>query len=176
MADCENRVVDDLDIAILSYLQKDGRKSFTDIARALDTSVSTVRNRVTRMIAENTVQIIGRMNPHRVGFHAPATINVSIEPQYLDQAICEISTFPEISYLAVVTGDYDLIVDVMCQNSAHLTEFLINRLSQVAGVKNLETSIVLRILKVVQPDLNLVRCNPIPTENEKEIEQNLHRL
>jgi Lrp/AsnC family transcriptional regulator for asnA, asnC and gidA len=176
MADCENGSVDDLDIAILSYLQKDGRKSFTDIARALSTSVSTVRNRVTKLVSEHTVQIIGRMNPHRVGFHAPATINVSVEPQYLEQAIREISTFPEISYLAVVTGEYDLVVDVMCQNSDHLTEFLINRLSKVNGIKNLETSIVLRILKVVQPDLNLVRCNPSSSGNDNEIERRLQRL
>ncbi len=164
MADCENGIVDNLDIAILSHLQKDGRKSFTDIARALGTSVGTVRNRVTKLIDENTVHIIGRMNPHRVGFNAPATINVSVEPHCLEEAIEEIAKFPEISYLAVVTGGYDLIVDVMCRDSNHLTEFLLNRLSKVRGVKHLETSIVLRIHKVAQPDLNLVRRGSLSPE------------
>jgi Lrp/AsnC family transcriptional regulator for asnA, asnC and gidA len=149
-------VVDDLDLAILAQLQEDGRRSFTEIADTLNVSVGTVRNRVSRMIEENTVQIVGRVNPHRVGFSAPATINVAVQIPHLEAAIAEISQFPEVSWLALVTGEYDLIVDVLCRDVDHLTELITRRLQQVPGVIKTETVYVLRILKVAQPGLELV--------------------
>jgi Lrp/AsnC family transcriptional regulator, regulator for asnA, asnC and gidA len=152
-----NYLVDELDIAILKHLQKDGRKSFTDIAKALGTAVGTIRNRVTKMVDEDTVRIIGRVNPYRVGFNSPATINVSVQPRLIGEAINEISECPEVSYIALVTGEYNLIVDVMCRDGNHLTDFLVNRLPHVTGVVNFQTSIVLRIHKFAQPDLNLVK-------------------
>ena len=169
MTENSDKYVDDLDFAILAHLQEDGRKSFTDIAKDLDIAVGTVRNRVTKLLDDNTLKIIGRVNPHRVGFNAPATINVSLQPQYIEEAIEEIAKFPEVSYLALVTGEYDLVVDVMCENGSHLTEFLINRLSKVKGISKMQTSIVLRIGKVAQPDLRLIKSHQVSPEFEHHI-------
>jgi len=159
MNDSSEYYVDDLDFALLAHLQEDGRKSFTDIAKDLNIAVGTVRNRVTKLLDDKTLRIIGRINPHRVGFNAPATINVSVQPQFIEEAVEEIAKFPEVSYLAIVTGKYDLVVDVMCENMGHLTEFIINRLSKINGVKDIETSIVLRIAKFAQPDLRLIKSH-----------------
>jgi Lrp/AsnC family transcriptional regulator, regulator for asnA, asnC and gidA len=154
--------IDDLDFAILSLVQEDGRMSFTDIAKELGIAVGTVRNRFTKMIEEKTVQIIGRINPHHVGFNAPATITVSIEPQHMEQAIEEIAEFPEVSYLSVLTGEYDVMVDVMCRDANHLTDFLLKRLAKVEGVKDFRTALILKIHKYAQPDLGLARPSDIP--------------
>lgn len=155
--------VDELDLAILNHLQEDGRRSFTDIAEALAVSVGTVRNRVSRMIEDSTVQIVGRVNPHRVGFNAPATINVAVQPPYLEEAMAQISAFPEVSWLALVTGQYDLMVDVMCRDVDHLTELITKRLQKVPGVTKTESVYVLRILKVGQPGLELLRPETPPS-------------
>ncbi len=154
-----NNWIDDLDLAILTQLQENGRKSFTDIAKSLGIAVGTVRNRVTRLLEDGTLYIIGRVDPHRVGFNIPASINVSVDPAYLNEAIMEISKFREISYLAIITGKYDLVVDVACRDSNHLTEFLMNRLAKVKGIREIDSSIILRIAQVAQPDLNLVRVD-----------------
>jgi Lrp/AsnC family transcriptional regulator, regulator for asnA, asnC and gidA len=150
-----NIYIDELDFAILSLLQEDGRMSFTDIAKKLGIAVGTVRNRFARLIEDKTVQIIGRINPHTVGFNAPATISVSTEPQYMEEAIQEIVKFPEVSYLSVLTGEYDVMVDVMCRDANHLTEFLLKRLARVKGVRDFRTALILQIHKYAQPDLNL---------------------
>ncbi len=157
MAENDEYYIDDLDFAILAQLQEDGRKSFTDIAKDLDIAVGTVRNRVTKMLDDNTLHIIGRVNPHRVGYNVPATINISVLPQYTDEAIAKIAEFPEVSYLAVITGEYDLMVDVMCENGNHLTEFVINQLSKIPGIIKIQTAVVLRIAKVAQPDLKWIK-------------------
>lgn len=157
MANNTRVYIDDLDFAILEHLQKDGRKSFTDIAKALGIAVGTVRNRVTKMLEEKTVRIIGKVDPHRVGFNAPATIVVAVEPNFLEEAIDEIAKFPEVSYLSVLTGEFDVMVDVMCRDANHLTDFLLHRLAKVQGVKDFRTSMILSIHKYAQPDLNLAR-------------------
>jgi len=144
--------IDELDLDLLTHLQDNGRKSFTDIAKALGVSIGTVRNRLTRMLANNTLGIMGRANPHHVGFDAPATIFVSVQPQHLEEAAAEIAELPEVSWLAIVTGEFDLAVDVMCRDVDHLTDLIVNRLPKVVGVKDIQTMYTLRIHTVKQPD------------------------
>lgn len=153
----DERHVDDLDLAILKHLQEDGRTSFTEIAACLNVAVGTVRNRLNRLRAEGTVRIIPRVMPHRVGFHAAANVLVSIEPALREQAIAQIAQFPEVSWLASVTGEFDLIVDAMCRDIDHLDEFLNNRLARVPGVRATQTALYLKIYKIALPDMDLVK-------------------
>jgi Lrp/AsnC family transcriptional regulator for asnA, asnC and gidA len=157
MAGIENVYIDDLDFSILEHLQEDGRKPFAQIANELGVAVGTVRNRVLKMFEDNTLSIIARVNPQRVGFNAYTTILVSIEPEYLEESSHEIARFPEVSYLSIITGEYDVMVDVMCRNTQHLKDFLINRLAKVKGIKELKTMLILHVLKFSQPDLRLGR-------------------
>jgi Lrp/AsnC family transcriptional regulator, regulator for asnA, asnC and gidA len=159
-------IVDDLDFAILAHLQEDGRRSFTDIAKDLGTAVGTIRNRVTKLLEDNTLKIIGRVNPFRVGFNSPASILIAVEPQFIQPAATEISKFPEVSYISMLTGEFDLMVDAMCRDSDHLTNFLLERLSKVEGVKSYRVAIILRIVKVAQPDLLLAKERSPSVEHE----------
>ncbi len=156
----------------MGHLQEDGRKSFTDIARALNVSVGTVRNRVSRLIADKTLQIFGRVNPTHVGFQASANIHINIRPpSLLADAVAEISEFPEVSYMAMLTGEFDLEIDVMCRDQAHLTELLTNRLHKVPGVAETRTHMILRIFKYAQPDLSLLASE---NNTDREIDGEEH--
>ncbi len=148
---------DDLDFAILSCLQEDGRMSFTVIAQKLKVSIGTVRTRFNKLIEERTINIIGRVNPDKVGFHAYAHIAVYIRPASLKEKIAQkISKMPEVSFLAGTSGDYDLEVDVMCRNNEHLVAF-IDGLSKLEGVHQTKTTIYFKVYKYAQPDLNLLK-------------------
>ncbi|MCJ7623643.1 MAG: Lrp/AsnC family transcriptional regulator [Anaerolineaceae bacterium] len=153
----ESLEMDKLDFAIITQLQDDGRRSYTEIARALDVSVGTIRNRVTRMVEEGIVRFICRPDAYRIGFHTPANIKVSIRPSSLiKEAVEAIAEFPEVYYLALITGEYDLDIDVMCCDQEHLANLVAQRLSQVQGVNALVTSVILRTYKLSVPDLRLV--------------------
>jgi Lrp/AsnC family transcriptional regulator for asnA, asnC and gidA len=54
--------LDNLDYAILTHLQKDGRKAFTEIAKDLGVTDGTIRTRVARMVDSGTLSIIGTLN------------------------------------------------------------------------------------------------------------------
>ena len=150
-------ILDDLDFAILSYLQKDGRMSFTVIAKKLKVSIGTIRTRFNKLIEDGTINIIGRVNPDKVGFNSYAHIAVYIRPATLKEKIAQkISKMPEVSFLAGTSGDYDLEVDVMCRNNEHLVDF-INELSTIEGVHQTKTTIYFKVYKYAQPDLNLLK-------------------
>lgn len=57
--------------------------SLTEMAEKLGVSISTVRTRLTKLLEEKTIQIIGRINTEKVGFHVYAQIKISVRPAKL---------------------------------------------------------------------------------------------
>jgi Lrp/AsnC family transcriptional regulator, regulator for asnA, asnC and gidA len=153
----DRATLDDLDFAILSFLQKDGRMSFTVIAEKLNVSIGTIRTRFNKLIDDGTVNIIGRVDPDKVGFRSYAHIAVYVRPATLKEKVAQqISKLPEVSFLAMTSGDYDLEVDVMCRDNDHLVQF-VNELSNINGVNQTKTTIYFKVYKYAQPDLNLLK-------------------
>lgn len=140
--------MDKVDLAILSFLRKDARRSFTDIAAELDISEGTVRNRVARLMEKNTVQFIGLVDPNQLGFDAPAMIGVTVQSNLLEEAATEIARFPQVSYLVMTSGEYDLLVEVLCRDREHLADFLNQELRQVKGILQTKTFMILRTFKM----------------------------
>ena len=117
--------LDNLDFEVLSCLQQDGRMSFTVMADKLHVSVGTIRTRVNKLIEDGTINIIGRVDPDKVGFRSYAHIAVYVRPATLKEKVAQkIAKFKEVSFLAMTSGDYDLEVDVMCKDNEHLVEFV----------------------------------------------------
>jgi Lrp/AsnC family transcriptional regulator, regulator for asnA, asnC and gidA len=157
MSKVTSPVLDELDFEILSHLQKDGRMSFTVIADKLNVSIGTVRSRFNKLIEDGTINIIGRVNPDKVGFQSYAQIAVYVRPITLkEEAAQKIAKLPEVSFLASTSGDYDLEVDVMCRNNDHLLEF-VNTISKIEGVYQTKTTLYFKVYKYSQPDLSLLK-------------------
>lgn len=149
--------LDKLDFEIVSCLQQDGRMSFTDMAERLGVSVGTIRTRLNKLVEEGTINIIGRVAPEKVGFNAYAHIAVFVRPATLKESLAKkIAKLPEVSFLAMTSGDYDLEVDVMCRDNDHLMEF-VGKLSAMNGVNQTKTTLYFKVYKYAQPDLALLR-------------------
>ena len=148
--------MDGLDFAIVSCLQQDGRMSFTVMASRLKVSVGTIRTRMNKLIEDGTINIIGRVDPDKVGFRSYAHIAVYVRPATLKEKVAEkIASLPEVSFLAMTSGDYDLEVDVMCRDNEHLVNF-VNEISTFEGVHQTKTTIYFKVYKYAQPDLALL--------------------
>ena len=149
--------LDELNFQVLLHLHKDGRKSFTDLAEELGVSVGTVRNRVTRLIEDKTLQITGRVDPEKVGFHAYAQLLISVKPVNLVEEVAQkIARLEEISFLAMTTGIYDLEANLLCRDTPHLSEVLLS-IQKIEGVFETKTNMYFKVFKICQPALNLVR-------------------
>ena len=157
MQPIDHPVLDELDFKILTCLQKDGRMSLTVMAEALKVSIGTVRTRVNKLLDEGTISIIGRIDPEKVGFRCYAQIAVFIRPATLKEKVAQkISRLPEVSFLAMTSGEHDLEVDVMCRDNNHLVEF-VDSISKFEGVNQTKTTIYFKVYKYAQPDMKLLK-------------------
>ena len=141
--------ISELDKRIIEHLQQDGRRPFTQIALALGVSEATVRARTNRLIERGILQIVGVTDPLKLGFQQQAMIGVRCEASELLEAADVINAFPEVDYLVVTAGSYDLLVEVVCEDNEALLQFLTEKLRRVPGVRETETFVYLRMLKQV---------------------------
>lgn len=157
MTTTDSPVLDSLDFEILSCLQEDGRMSFTVIAEQLKVSIGTIRTRFNKLIEDGTINIIGRVDADKVGFKCYAHIAVFVRPATLKEKVAQkIAKLPEVSFLAMTSGDYDLEVDVMCRDNNHLVTF-VDEISKIDGVNQTKTTIYFKVYKYAQPDLKLLK-------------------
>jgi Lrp/AsnC family transcriptional regulator for asnA, asnC and gidA len=148
--------MDDLDLSILASLQVDGRRPYTDIAQELGVSEGTVRNRVSKLIDKQILHIVGLVDRGSLGFNAPAVIGVSISEGDIEQIASEIAAYSEVSYLIMVSGEFDLIVEVLCKNREHLANFLNSELRKVPGVERTQTFMILRTFKMAYGSSSII--------------------
>ncbi|MBC8507490.1 MAG: Lrp/AsnC family transcriptional regulator [Anaerolineales bacterium] len=139
--------MDELDRTILQFLQQDGRKPFTEIAQKLDISEGTVRNRVSRLIEDDILRIVGVADPVKLGFTVSSVVGVSVQGGDIDKIGKKIATFPEVNDVIMVSGEFDLILIVYCRDREHLTTFLKQSLRPILGISRTQTFIVLSSFK-----------------------------
>jgi len=143
----EKAKVDEVDLKIINFLNKDGRTPFAQIAKELGVSTGMVRQRYQRLVQEGVLQIVAITNPLLMGFATMAQIGVKADVRRLEEIADEIAKFEEVIYLVLLTGSYDLHVEVVCRDKTHLLNFLTKKLHAVEGVKEAETFMYLRIAK-----------------------------
>jgi Lrp/AsnC family transcriptional regulator for asnA, asnC and gidA len=141
--------MDDIDLQIIKYLNKDGRTPFSQIAKRLDVSTGMIRQRYHRLVQDGVLQVVAVTNPMLMGFTTMAHIGVKADGGRLQEIADQISAFEEVIYLVLLSGSYDLHIEVVCRDNAHLLDFLTNKLNSVQGVKDTETFICMRIAKEV---------------------------
>lgn len=155
--DDESIQLDDLDFAILAQLIDNGRESFLTIAKRLGVSVNTVSSRVNNLVESQAIRFFARVNPQHVGFNSTSEIEISITPTNLiEKVACEISEFPEVSFLVMISGDADLLAEVVCRDQAHLFD-VIRRVHKIEGVEKTKILNYLKLYKWNQPDLGKIR-------------------
>ena len=105
--------LDTVNRRIVESLQRDGRRAFTDIARELGISETAVRARVHRLTEEGVIEIVAVTNPLMVGFDVMAMIGVRADG-HLQRIADEVGAWDESSYVVILSGSLDLLVEVVC--------------------------------------------------------------
>lgn len=142
------RRLDETDRAIIGHLQYDGRMPFTDIAAELGISEGAVRRRVHRLVDSGVLQIVGIVEPHLLEWNAAGMIGVNVQAGKIEAAARQIAQFPEVTYLFMASGGFDLFVEVYCTDRDHFVSFLNEKLQTVPGVERTETFMILKMYKL----------------------------
>jgi Lrp/AsnC family transcriptional regulator for asnA, asnC and gidA len=148
--------MDDLDRLILQTLQQDGRTPFTHIARQAGVSETTVRLRYRALVEAGVIRTVGIVDPYALGFQAPAIVGITVAPGQIDEVARRIAELPEVSYLVMTLGAFDLVVEVFCRDLSHLTDFLLQQIHQIPGVRSTQTLMIARSYKLSY------RWSPLP--------------
>jgi Lrp/AsnC family transcriptional regulator for asnA, asnC and gidA len=140
---------DEIDLQIIKILNQDGRASFAHIAQTLGVSPGMIRQRYKRLVDEGVVQVVAITDSMQLGLTTMAQIGVKVDVNHMQDIADQIADFEEVIYLVLLTGSYDLFVEVICRDREHLLDFLTNKLHSVEGVREAETFVYLRIAKEV---------------------------
>jgi Lrp/AsnC family transcriptional regulator for asnA, asnC and gidA len=139
--------VSELDKRIIEHLQTDGRRPYTQIASDLGVSEAAVRARTNRLIERGILQVVGVTDPLKLGFQQMAMIGIRCESDRLVAVAEQVAEMPEVDYVVITAGTYDLLIETVCEDNEALLRFLTERLRSIDGVRDTETFVYLRMVK-----------------------------
>lgn len=132
--------------AIIEQLQEDGRRSYAAIARAVGLSEAATRQRVQRLIDEGVVQIAAVTDAAAIGFHRMALLGIKVEGD-VRQVAEKLSGLAEAEYVVICAGQFDLLVELICEDDEHLLRIIDESVRTVPGVRHTEIFVYLRVVK-----------------------------
>jgi Lrp/AsnC family transcriptional regulator, regulator for asnA, asnC and gidA len=140
-------LIDEVDRRIIRILQADGRRPNTEIAKELGVSETTVRKRINRLVSRELINIVAVPTPRAVGMNLSAIIGISVTLPQLTEISQKLKRQPEVRYVGVSTGRYDIIVEAFFLSQRHFLDFISNTLGQMQGITTLETSMIFEVVK-----------------------------
>lgn len=141
----ENIKIDGIDKKILRFLMSDARKPVLEIARKIGISGAAIHQRLRKLEASGLIagsKFI--INPKVLGYTTMAYIGI-----YLDKAMSnplavkELKKIPEVLECHYTTGNWSILIKVLCRDNEHLMNVLNRDIQQIEGVSRTETFISL---------------------------------
>jgi DNA-binding Lrp family transcriptional regulator len=138
--------LDQIDRALLTALQNDGRVSNKELAARVGLAPSSCLSRVRKLEADGVIQgYWAELAPRKLGLGLQALISVQLRLHVTD-AFCSIGDhlrgLPETVAVYCLGGSIDFLVHVACRDSEHLRVLTIQSFTSRAEVGRIETSLV----------------------------------
>ncbi|MGY4688200.1 Lrp/AsnC family transcriptional regulator [Salibacterium sp. K-3] len=139
--------LDQTDMNILSYLQDNGKRSYSEISRHLDVSEGTIRSRINKMLDNGVFEFIIHTNPNKVGLHVQAIIGFSTKLGEQDNIAKSLQQFPEVRFIGAFSGKHDLIIQAYFEDNDSLVRFVNEDLAHIDGILNADVNVELKQYK-----------------------------
>ncbi|WP_336509496.1 Lrp/AsnC family transcriptional regulator [Ruegeria lacuscaerulensis] len=137
-----------LNSEIVQMLEVDGRMPFSEIAQKLSVSEGTVRNRVNAMKEAGLLRIVAIADPSASEYKADAMICLKVAPGVTPNAVAErLGNVSCVVYILWVTGRFDLLVELVCDEPDDLATFLEEHIHGVEDIVDAEVMLGLRNFK-----------------------------
>jgi len=144
--DRPSNVLDETNRVIIEELQRDGRRAYGSIAKTVGLSEAAVRQRVQRLRESGIIDIVAVTDPLQLGFRRQAMIGVKAEGD-LRVLADQLAGVPEVEYVVICAGSFDLLVEVVCEDDDHLLEVLNTSIRSIPGVQATEAFVYLKLAK-----------------------------
>jgi len=142
----EPPILDDTNKSIIEQLQRDGRMSYATLAKQIGLSEAAARQRVQRMLDTGVMQIVAVTDPLTLGFRRQVMIGMKVEGD-MRVVADQLAAIPEVDYVVVCAGGYDLLAEMVCVDDDHLLALLNEQIRTIPGVRSTETFVYLKLAK-----------------------------
>jgi len=140
-----------IDKKLIRSLGQDASLSAKKIAEQLNLSAVTVRRRLKKLLENNLVRIVGVVNAASIGYPILAIIALNVATEHINSAIDLLSKKTNVRFVSTTTGRYDIIVMVRFMSTDDISDFLLNDMANIKGLRNSETFICLQTKDFIRP-------------------------
>ncbi|MRI01874.1 AsnC family transcriptional regulator [Kriegella sp. EG-1] len=141
----KNIKIDGIDKKILKFLMNDARTPILEIARNIGISGAAIHQRLRKL--ESSGLMTGSkfiVNPKILGYTTMAYIGIFLDKAMSNpSAVKELEKIPEVLECHYTTGNWSILIKVLCKDNEHLMQLLNKKIQQIEGVSRTETFISL---------------------------------
>ena len=142
--------IDQLNIEIIRHLRQ-GRKPYKKIAEKLGVTENTVRARVKKLTGEGILNFSGTIDPELIEGHQLLYVGVKLKDMDISRKGEDFCSLPGVISAAIVTGRYDIILQVLLNDEFTLLEFITEHVAEIDGVQAVESFIVYKGYNLTVP-------------------------
>jgi DNA-binding Lrp family transcriptional regulator len=148
--------LDAKDTAILTLVQRDCKLTAREIARKIDSPITTVFAKIKRMEELGIIkEYRAVLDPKKLYCSTTAFILASVtygvrneeRPFSQRDKAAEIAKFPEVQEVHIITGDWDLLIKLRAESVDLIGQFVIDKLRFVKGIEKTLTCMVFETCK-----------------------------
>ena len=142
-------LLDSTDRRLTKLLSSNGQDSVNDLADKLQLSPPTVRARLKSLIGKQLLKIVGLLNLSERPELIAAIVGINANTRgHLDDLMKQITDLPFVTSVSIVTGRFDLIVEVLVtgdvQDLYRFTSELLPRVAAPGVISRSETFVVMK--------------------------------
>ncbi|PSL37183.1 DNA-binding Lrp family transcriptional regulator [Labedella gwakjiensis] len=138
----------DLDKRIVVAMQRDGRASWRAIAEAVGGTVATVTRRGQQLLASGVVRVAAVPALGAYGAYDSFFIRITCRPG-MQMAVAEqLIAQRDVRFCTVVTGNYDIMAELVVRGGATHFPQLIEDLQGIDGVAQWRSDLIMHVYKV----------------------------
>ena len=142
-------LLDEIDISILQFLEKDVDIPYKKIAKSLGVSLTTVYNRVKNLEKNNIIEKkVAKINYKKLGFALEALVGISVNPKYSAIIVAELKKIDSVQAIFDITGRYDYFIQIRVRNTEELQSLLSEKMGEINGVQTTETFIIVKSIEI----------------------------
>ncbi|MGT2461708.1 Lrp/AsnC family transcriptional regulator [Sinomonas atrocyanea] len=139
----EPRELDAVDRAILDQLTEDARRSVTTIAENVHISRAHAYNRLARLQSDGVItKYTALVDPLKAGLRSSAYVTLKVRQQTWRDLRERLRAIPEVHHIALVGGDFDVIILVRAVDNTDLRRVVFDQLQSMPGVLDTQTFLV----------------------------------
>ena len=142
-------MIDKKDKKLLAELLKDGRESFSDLAKSCRMTRQSIFSRVKSLKRKGLIRnFTVNIDQQKLGLNIKAYILISADPlgKFREKAIKFLIQLPQVSQIHILFGRFDFLVEVLVKDINELSS-LLGKIHELEVINKTETMIVYKNIK-----------------------------